>query len=81
MGIDITKIAEYGAVGIALTLIMLVAYLVNLFLKTIKNVNHDHEKAYNELKKSINRNTKVSMETYYYLKNKNGIYEKLLKRK
>ena len=78
---DLTKLAEYGSAGVAVALIIGFIYMFNQmrsqFLNYIDKREESHDKTYCALKKSIDKNTKVSEETYTYLKMKNGSMEKM----
>ena len=81
MSLDLDQIIQGGAVGISVLLIVGFIYMFNQmrsqFLNYIDKREESHDKTYCALKKSIDKNTKVSEETYTYLKMKNGSMEKM----
>jgi len=78
---DLTEIAKTGLIGVIILMIGLVFWLVKEFLTFIRSREDAHTSCYNDLKKSIEANTKVTQETYRYLKLRNGHLEKILKDK
>ena len=76
---DLTKLVDYGTTGVAIALIIAFVYLMTKFLKYMVSREKSHNRAFEALKKSIDKNTKLTEQTYIYLKLKNGSLEKLFK--
>ena len=69
---DLTNLATYGISGIALASIILIAFIVKEFMRHMNSSSNRHQKNYERLDKSIRANTKVTLELYHWLKEKNG---------
>jgi len=83
--IDLVELSKYGPTGISIAILILFGFFMTRFFKYLSVREKAHDKTYCELKKSINKNTKVAdesirvaKETYRYLKNRNGSIERIL---
>ena len=83
--IELAKYKEWGAI---LALTGLVAYIVMQHQKTVKGfLRHDsendsrHNKTYQQLTRNIKENTKVTRETYDFMKSLNGSMRRAVKKK
>lgn len=79
MEIDFTKLAEYGTAGIALAILAVLLYVFLTFMKFIRETSDKHDQQQNEFMRTITANTKVTDETYQYLKMQNGSFKDLMK--
>lgn len=90
-----TELAKYGVAGVAIALVGLFAFVINLFIRYMERVQQSHMKAYKELSAAIksqaqatnkldrttDRNTEASTETLRFMKNLNGKLEDALIKK
>jgi cell division protein FtsL len=70
---EIDKVAQFGAVGIALTLILSIVYVIRMTLPELIKV-------VNEMRSSIEANTKITTELADYIHMRNGKMEKAIER-
>lgn len=77
----VEELAKYGTSGVALGALIMIFMMIKTFLKHIQDAADKHEKAYQRLSGSIDKNTKVTDETYRFLKNLNGSFKKVVKDK
>jgi len=73
-------LAEYGACGVALGAIVAIIFIVKAFLKRLDKMDARHGGTIKEFRKSLDKNTKVTEQTYQYLKLRNGAMERMLKK-
>ena len=87
---DITKLAEYGITGVAVAIIigfiLLFKYLLEFinkqrmdYLCEIEKIDKRHSQNVTKLTKALEKNTRVSDQTYQYLKLRNGSLEKSIR--
>ena len=70
---ELTKLAEYGLTGVAITLIVALVIVVDKFLKYLQKKDKRDQIFHKQMRATISKNTKVSNEFLIYQKLKNGI--------
>ncbi len=79
----ILESTKYGAPAIAIGALVIILYIVREFLKRMDTMDLRHQEAFNKVSDSmtyaattinqaLNKNTKVTDETYQFLRNLNG---------
>jgi uncharacterized membrane protein len=79
MELDFTQFLDYGMSGMALAILAVLLYVFLTFMKFISETSKKHDQQQDEFMKTINANTKVTDETYQYLKLQNGSFKDLMR--
>ncbi len=75
------ELAKYGPTGVALALVGFITYVGVRMLAFFERNEQRHDKSDDRFAKAIRQNTKVTEQTYRFMKNLNGKLEGAVKEK
>jgi hypothetical protein len=78
METELIQLAGYKEYGVIIAVLIVLVYVFITFMKFIKETSDKHDKQQDEFMRTINANTKVTDETYQYLKLQNGSFKELM---
>lgn len=78
---NLISLVRYGPTGISLALLGLMFGIIKLFLKQSNQIDQRHSRAFDRLSIAIDKNTRMTNETYQFLRNLNGSLKKNVEEK
>lgn len=74
----IGAIAQHGSAGVAILAMIILAFLIDKFLKVYANIEESNKQTNDSFQSTVKENTEVTKEMSQYLKLRNGSLEKMM---